>query len=105
MKIKSIKKVCQKEKVFDIQTRNDNFSLGNGCIVHNSKDISDSLASCIYNAYLNRDRSFTLLDGFVNPRSSDSRMELLSDEERIFQKSLDNGDGWKVVSSSDSLIL
>lgn len=71
----------------------------------NSKDISDSLASCIYNAYLNRDRSFTLLDGFVNKRSNDSRMELLSDEERIFQKSLDNGDGWKVVSSSDSLIL
>ena len=52
-KIKSIeKKILDKPiPVYDIEVPYySNFILGNGCIVHNSKDVSDTIAACVYNA-------------------------------------------------------
>lgn len=52
-KIKSIeKKILDKPiPVYDIEVPYySNFILDNGCIVHNSKDVSDTIAACVYNA-------------------------------------------------------
>lgn len=52
-KIKSIKKktLDRSIPVYDIEVPNySNFILSNGCIVHNSKDVSDTIAACVYNA-------------------------------------------------------
>lgn len=50
-KIKSIKKVKVEEPipVYDIEVPNyNNFTLSNGLVVHNSKDILDTLAANVY---------------------------------------------------------
>ncbi len=44
-------KMNEKVPVYDIETPvNHNFKLSNGIVVHNSKDLSDSLCGAFYNA-------------------------------------------------------
>ena len=51
MKIKSVKKIKLSKplNVYDLEMpKNNNFKLGSGCIVHNSKDTADALAGCLF---------------------------------------------------------
>ena len=57
MKIKSVKMKKYNNPVFvyDISVdRTKNFCLGNGCVVHNSKDVADAVAGCVYKLSLRK---------------------------------------------------
>lgn len=58
-RIKSITRVVLPEPipVYDIEVpKFHNFTLANGIVVHNSKDISDSLAGAVFNATQNKNK-------------------------------------------------
>ena len=58
MKIEVIHKPC---RVYDLEIEdNHNFALAAGVFVHNSKDMSDSLAGALWNATLHKQ---SLIDG------------------------------------------
>ena len=62
IKEKHILKLKEKIPVFDMEIENiHNFPLGNGVVVHNSKDLSDSLAGAVWNASLHKQN---LVDNF-----------------------------------------
>ena len=62
IKEKHIIKLKEKIPVFDMEIENiHNFPLGNGVVVHNSKDLSDSLAGAVWNASLHKQ---SLVDNF-----------------------------------------
>ena len=54
---KTIVNLDKEVPVYDIHSSSElhNFALGNGVIVHNSKDIWDSLCGAVFNLYQNLD--------------------------------------------------
>lgn len=62
-RIKSIKRkiLDHQVPVYDIEVPTySNFTLGNGCIVHNSKDILDTIAANVYHATQRCQQDFEL---------------------------------------------
>ena len=52
MKVKNIRIIELEEQipVYDISVpETENFCLGNGCVVHNSKDVADAMVGCYTN--------------------------------------------------------
>lgn len=56
---KSIINLKSPVKVYDLETTSNvhNFCLGNGVVVHNSKDISDAVVGVVYNLYQHIDQA------------------------------------------------
>lgn len=58
LKVKSLKIIkCDKVPVYDLECpKNSNFVLESGAVVHNSKDIADSVAGSIYQCFVKADK-------------------------------------------------
>lgn len=86
-KIVSIERIHQPCRVYDLEIEdNHNFALSAGVIVHNSKDISDSICGSLYNAFLNEssmglgliDDAEHIIDINGDFEDDDDRVKLLS---------------------------
>ena len=102
-KVVSIKYIHKPCRVYDLEIQdNHNFALAAGVFVHNSKDLSDSLAGALYNATLHKQ---SLIDSLqllstavdindeVDPQSefmSNMQQSLLNNNSKIASETLDS---------------
>lgn len=81
---------CPPKEVFDLETisENHNFCLGNGVVVHNSKDISDAVAGVIQNLYDNLDKASQLSNKYKLATHSEFIKERATKDTDKFQNML-----------------
>lgn len=75
---KSIVKLDNPVSVYDLETASSshNFCLSNGAVVHNSKDLSDSLANAVFNLYQNI-KTAQMISGRFNTQTQMSILDAM----------------------------
>lgn len=85
---KSIVRLSNPVKVYDLEVDSEvhNFSLSNGVVVHNSKDVSDSVCGAVYNLYQNLDAAGQLSSKYIAQGTSSALADRAKRPSDAFQE-------------------